>query len=523
MSRLHAGRDGLRALIGVVAVAVSGCFGSQKTEPAAPPLQGVTLVVAAVGDPAVLPTVSAQRGEWTASRKAECTVLDKPVEPGNLGGAQVVVFRGDRLGDLVDAGALAVIPESELHPPAAAASRENDDASAAPAPESDSPSEADALQFSDVIPAFRDQVSKYGPDRVALPYGGSALVLVYSRTAFDREPNRAAAKAAGVALQPPKTWDELDALAKFFHGRDWDGDGGNDSGIALAFGPDPEGVGDAVYLARAAGLGQHRDHYSLLFDSDSMEPRLTTPPFVDALERHAALKAFAPPGADGFDAEAARKAFREGQAPLLIDRAERVGRWGGGKVKSIGVAPLPGSNRVYEPARKVYEDQKSPNRPSYLPYGGGWLVGVASSATGKQREAALDFVKYLANPETSNRVRSDRDFPLLPVRGSQISQGLLDPRSAPGVESRDWSESVSATLLAPRVVPGLRIPQADGYLADLSKARVAAVKGRPAAEALKQAADAWAARTKTLGVARQLWHYRRSLNSLVTKPKPPDR
>ena len=68
---------------------------------------------------------------------------------------------------------------------------------------------------------------------------------------------------------------------------------------------------------------------------------------------------------------------------------------------------------------------------------------------------------------------------MLPVRGSQVGQGLPDPRSAPGVESRAWSEAVGKTLLAARVVPGLRIPQADGYLADLAKGRVAAAGGEP--------------------------------------------
>jgi multiple sugar transport system substrate-binding protein len=150
-------------------------------------------------------------------------------------------------------------------------------------------------------------------------------------------------------------------------------------------------------------------------------------------------------------------------------------------------------------------------------------VAVAASAKGRQREAALDFITYLVNPETSNRVRSDRDLPMLPVRGSQVAQGLLDPRSAPGVESRAWSEAVGKTLLAVRVVPGLRTPQAQGYLSDLSKGRVAAAGGEPADKALKGVADAWKERTRSLGVERQLWHYRRSLNSLVTAPEPPPR
>ena len=113
---------------------------------------------------------------------------------------------------------------------------------------------------------------------------------------------------------------------------------------------------------------------------------------------------------------------------------------------------------------------------------------------------------------------------MLPVRGSQVGQGLPDPRSAPGVEARAWSDAVSQTLLAPRVVPGLRIPQADGYLADLAKGpgRGGRRRARPRRRS-KGVADAWAARTKALGVERQLWHYRRSLNSLVTAPEPPPR
>jgi multiple sugar transport system substrate-binding protein len=466
----------------------------------------------------------AQRGEWEASRGGTCTVLQKPVEPNALGDLQVLVFRGDRLGDLIDIGALAVLPESAFQPPTSekqSAEADDDDGTRTPA-DADS-SAADDLQFSDLIPVFRDQVGRYGTDRVALPLGGSALVLVYNRAAFEREANREAAKRAGLVLQPPKTWDELDALARFFHHRDWNGDGTQRSGIALAFGPDPEGTADATFLARAASLGQHRDHYSLLFDSDTMEPRIASPPFLEALEKLAALTAFAPPGAEAFDAASARKAFKNGEAPLLIDRAEQFGRWGGEQVKKVGIAALPGSARVFEPTNKRWEDAKPINRPSYLPYGGGWLVAVAASAKGIQREAALDFVKYLISPETSNRVRSDRDFPMLPVRGAQVGQGLLDPRSAPGVEPRAWSEAVNSTFVALRVVPGLRIPQADGYLAELAEGRVRAVKGEPAEKALLAVASAWAARTKALGRDRQLWHYRRSLNRLVTTPRPPER
>ncbi len=500
----------------------SGCGqpGAPGGKPALP-FQGARLVVASVGDPRILPVIVAQRGEWEVSRGASCQILDAAVEPSKPEGAEVLIFSGDRLGDLIDLAALANLPESLVHP--AAASDPDHDAEKARADGDSGSPESDALLFNDVLPAYRDQVTKYGKDRFALPLGGSALVLVYNRAAFERAENKAAAKEAGLVLEPPATWKELDQLARFFHGRDWRGDGGIPSGIALVLGSDAEGLGDSTFLARAVALGQHRDHYSLLFDTDTMEPRVASPPFVEALEGLVALKESGPSEPEPLDAEEARKAFRQGQVALLIDRAEQVGRWGGEKAKKIGVAALPGSERVYDPVNKVWQEAEPPNRPSYLPHGGGWLVGVSASAKGRQRDAAIDFIKYLINPETSKSLRSDVGFAMLPFRGTQVTAGLLDPRSAPGVESRVWSEAIGKTLLAARVVPGLRIPEAQGYLADLSEGRTAAAKGRPAEEALKGVAEAWSRRTEALGARRQLWHYHRSLNSVVTRPQPPPR
>jgi multiple sugar transport system substrate-binding protein len=103
-----------------------------------------------------------------------------------------------------------------------------------------------------------------------------------------------------------------------------------------------------------------------------------------------------------------------------------------------------------------------------------------------------------------------------------MGHGLPDPTSAPDVDSRQWSDAVSRTLMAGRVVPGLRIPEAAGYLEDLARARLAVLNGKDPEAALREVSQAWAARTKVRGTQRQLWHYRRSLNSLATLPQPPE-
>jgi multiple sugar transport system substrate-binding protein len=498
---------------------LGGCGWRASPTASAPPFQGVKLVVAAVGDTAVLPVVTAQRGEWVATRGGEITICESTVEPSVTEGIDVLLFSGDRLGDLVDARALVVLPESVVQPSAPEALE--DEEAASPSRSEGTTPPSDALQFSDIAPAYRDQVTKYGSDRMALPIGGSALVLVYTRAAFERETNRGAARAEGLALEPPTTWEEFDKLARFFQGRDWDGDGTSDYGVALALGPDTEGLGEATFLARAASLGQHRDQYSFLFDADTMAPRIASPPFVEALRDQAALKESGPPEMAAFNAEAMRRAFRQGRVAMLIDRAERAARWGNGK--AIGVAPLPGSKRVYDPERKLWETEAKLNRPSYLPFGGGWLVGIARTLTGLRREAAIDFARYLISPETSARVRVDRAFPMVPVRMSQLGQGLADPRSTPGVNPRQWSDAVHSTLVAERVIPGLRIPQANRYLADLGQEQQDVIQGEPPESALQSVAKLWSSRTADLGTEPQLWHYRRSLNVLAILPELPER
>jgi multiple sugar transport system substrate-binding protein len=499
-------------------LAFPGCSDDEPVVPEAAKasFEGVKLAVGAFGDAAILEGISAQRGEWVASRKGEVAIRPSPVPSlDDLSEVDLLIFPGQELGNLVDRGALEIIPNQVVDPP-----RRREREPGRPGEVGDGDERpADPFQSKDLAPAFRDQVSRYGSDRLALPLGGSALVLVYRRDAFARSANIEAARAAGIALEPPATWAQLDALARFFHGRDWDGDGKADQGIAAVLGRDAEGLGDTTFLARAAGLGQHRDQFSFLFDSDSVRPRIDSPPFVEALRGVLAWRDAGPPGMDRLDGAAAREAFRAGKVALLIDRAERARDWSRGK--PVGVAPLPGSERVFEPLRKQWENPTRPNAPSYLPLGGGWLVAVRKGLAGTRRDAALDLALYLSGPELVNRLRAEPSFPMLPVRSSQMGQGLPDPTSAPDVDARQWSDAVSRTLMAERVIPGLRIPEASGYLEDLTGGRLAALAGKDPEAALREVARAWEARTQARGRERQLWHYRRSLNAFATLPDPP--
>ncbi len=491
-------------IIAIVLAMGLGCGTSEAPIPVgqAATFSGINLKVAAFGDASLIPALNAQRGEWEATRKTTAIVTTESINADSLTGIDVIVFPGDRLGELVDLGALAILPDALVRPIPSSSSSE---ISGTPKPLTSETLSDDPLKFDDVLTGFKDFVTKYGNDRMGLPLGSSALVLVINQGLLEQ---------AKVGLRGPKTWKDLDTLATALHA-------GEIAGIALALGDDPEGVGNTIFLARAAALGQHKDQFSFLFDADTMTPRIASPPFVEALQGLVELGKTGPAGALNFDANAARAAFRTGKVGLLIDRAERAETWAGGF--PIVVAHLPGSERVYDPASKSWETVKPLNNPTYLPTGGGWLVGIAASTQGKRRDAALDFASYLATPEIASRVRTMKASPMLPARNTQLTGGLPDPKSSAGVDSRAWSEAVASTLTAGRIIPGLRIPDASGYLADLSKARVSATHGEPVQAALETAAKAWDDRSLQLGRDRQLWHYRRSLNRLATKPQPPER
>ncbi|MGZ3353790.1 MAG: hypothetical protein ACXVBO_02860, partial [Isosphaeraceae bacterium] len=187
---------------------LSGCWGEDRSLSSGsvkPSFPGVKLAVGALGDSAILTGLSAQRGEWVASRGGDITIKDEPVRSlENLSDLDLLIFPGQELGNLVDAEVLELIPNQIVLP--TRPQEQEDESAKAGRTESTEESLTEAFQYPDIAPVFREQVTKYGADRMALPMGASALVLVYRRDAFSRPANIDAEHEAGITLQPPSTW-----------------------------------------------------------------------------------------------------------------------------------------------------------------------------------------------------------------------------------------------------------------------------------------------------------------------------
>jgi len=537
----------ISAALGSLALTLGGgCGSSQPTEREVATFPGVRLTVAVVEDETRLPTLRLLTGEWAAARQAEAIVAAQPIQlltqPPD---ADVLLFPGDRMGELVDLDALIPLPERVVRTPRDPRDDDfelDDDSPASRGRGGDrtpktTPRADDPLDFEAIAPGLRDRATRYGRDRMALPYSTSVLVLVYRIDRFADPTLRAAAQEAGVSLDPPRTWEEFDRLAAFLHHRDWSGDGQPDAALAVALGPDPnERIAVDLFLARAGAVGRHRDSLSFLLDYRTLQPRLTSPPFVDTLEAIVSSRALGPEGIERFDANAARAAFREGRVALLIDRAEMAPSWSdptngvgsgsstaptptGAASIQIGVAPLPGSQRVFNPSSQEWERSSDLNCPTYLPRGGGWLIGIASrTSEGPQRQAAIDLARFLAGRQAGQQISRDRQAPALPTR----PQGIVAPL-ATGLDLARWGRSVTETLTASQIALGPRFPAAPDFLADLEAARLAALEGQPAAQALAEAAQSWTQRIEQYGRDRLTWHYSKDLIEIPVADTPPPR
>ncbi len=183
--------------------------------------------------------------------------------------------------------------------------------------------------------SVRHQDVAWGGDVAAVPFG-SPVFVIYYRIDLLEKLNR----------KPPQTWAEYQELAKLFSGMKQSTADTPWFGTAEPLGPGWAGL---VLLARAAPYAKHRDNYSTLFNIKTMEPLLTGPPMVRALEELIAAAKFGPPDALQSDPSAVRAAFWQGKCGMAMAWPSAADRHSGEKSATAGA--ILNSGRFFRAAR----------------------------------------------------------------------------------------------------------------------------------------------------------------------------
>jgi len=338
----------------------------------------------------------------------------------------------------------------------------------------------------------------------AVPLGSPQFTLLYRKDIFDK-----------LQLTPPTTWDEYQILAKQLSDRTVVGDLSppNDATWFGAVEPLAPAWAGPMLLARAAAYARHRNQYSTLFDFNSMEPLIASPPFERALEELAVIAADHPdarhtPGA-------ARRMFLAGNCAMAITWPSRAGdaspELPSDRDDWIGVAELPGAPTVYNFRTTTWE-QRTSDESSRIPLIAidGRLGSVTKDC--RRKKQALGMLFMISGDELGTTIGSSSSHTTL-FREHQVGQeGAWVDRELEGAPARQYGEVVQAGQNRAAWLDAIRIPGRDEYIAALERAIDSVVAGKATSrDALKEASATWNDITDSIGRESQQRAYMRSL------------
>ncbi|QDU37970.1 Bacterial extracellular solute-binding protein [Maioricimonas rarisocia] len=462
---------GLYVLMGLL---LAGCPGGNSTqapqEPAVPSLAGEEITLTVVGTVGESTTWDLAISEWEAATGANC--VRNTLENANPASIEPVVAETPgllvlpllSLPDLMQAGIVATVPEEVARSP-------------------QSP-------WQELFDGLRRGVAAPQERTTNLPLAAPPLLLWYRADLFER-----------AELQPPRTWEEYDALVASI--AEW-GDG------AFAAEPWEGDFAATMLMARAASSALHPDNFSFYLDVSTGEPLIDREPFVRTLQRVVDSRRAEPGQLQLLSRDACWTALIAGEAAMAVSTGPvstgqgQAPQAGATRPEGIRLAavPLPGSNEAFDHETGEWQPlDQTLNRVTVVGQGG-YTVCVARSAGEELRQASWNLWETIEAAERDNGFRGD--YWTL-CRASQ--SGLFASRMGilHGLEQTQFSDAVAASLREPRVVLDIALPQREVFAHLLAEAvhRVFEDDATPA-EALKEAADAWAAQAQQIGPAHVL-------------------
>jgi multiple sugar transport system substrate-binding protein len=357
-------------------------------------------------------------------------------------------------------------------------------------------------QYRDVLPHYKS-IASWGKVPYMVPIDGDRHYLQHRRDLLEDPAHRAEfRKLSGRELGVPRTWPELQEIARFFHGRRTR-DGEEISGIAEVT------VSDALlgnyFIKRAAPYAKHPGvKGGFYFDLATMEPLINTPGWVEALKDFVAAQDLYPKGGQTMSFFDAINAFGRGNVVFsdswddpFIEAMEP----GNPLRNKVAAALSPGSTKVWNRIAQRWDSFPDVNYAPYIVYG--WTSGVAR--TTRHKDAAFDFLGFYANRENHRRDLLVGRFGMNPFRQSDLDARFWTEAAGwdPAV-ARSYVQTLEAQSKSRNRVLDLRIHRGQEYVYLLSVGVYRAITRRDTPQAaLDDVARRWRELTARIGVDKQ--------------------
>ncbi|MEM8866047.1 MAG: hypothetical protein AAGF31_10940 [Planctomycetota bacterium] len=476
----------LIALVGVV-----GCEKRQEQPPApASVAASVTLHVTVAEDAALAAAIERLRGEWTELSGGELEVRVMPADEVLADSylrdeerpkADLLVFPSRWLGELCEADRLRPIRESVLS--------------------------SEQLAFDDFFPLVREREIVYGDRVMALPLGCPTPLFAF--------------QPRGDGPADPPLWSDLP-----------------ESSACRVLGEvDEQRQWAYLFLARAATYGSQSTRDELLFDSKTMAPRLSEPPFLRAMQemQHGVFKheaSTAPIAGNRVTVAGVLLGLGRRETVMWpirsedrVTSSEATGETAAERqrfeaaAETLRVAPLPGSAEIYSSLSSAWESVDGSPQQVTLLATSGQLLGVTT--TTRNAASAFRLATWLASKQNGRQI-------------SMASGSVANPRRSLARLADDWSgvgsqrlgkqfaQAHAQSLQAKRAFTIPRLVRIDDYLTALGDAVRQVGSGDISPEqALQNLIAEWEQLTDTVGRQEQLRAYRRHLG--IEKYEPAKR
>lgn len=353
------------------------------------------------------------------------------------------------------------------------------------------PSYKEVSGMKDVTANYKD-VATWGDKMVQYPVDGDRHYMKYRSDIFDNPDMQAKFRAeTGKELRVPQTWEEYNAVAKFFSGWDWAGDGQPHFGSAEVTKRDD--LMFSAFISRVAAYAKNPNvKGGFFFDLETMEPQVNNPGWVKGLEMFIdAQKAF-PPGGGNFGLGDEIFSFGGGQTLMSYswDDAFIQAQEADSPIRNkVGAAPLPGAHEVWNRTTGSWDKFETPNAPPYITWG--WTSAVAKAS--KNQDMAFDYLCFFSNEANTTLDLQIGRFGVNPYRTTHF-----DPKF--WQDKLGWDQKVAETYVqtlsgmddSTNRVFDLRVPGVNQFMSSLANGVAEAMAGQKSAqEALDDVAAQW--------------------------------
>jgi multiple sugar transport system substrate-binding protein len=327
--------------------------------------------------------------------------------------------------------------------------------------------------FEDVQPGPRNLL-EYGGKKYMVANDHDGQVMYYRRDLIEDPDHQADFVAEyGYPLGVPQTWAQFRDVAEYFDGKDLNGDGEPDDGLALHLKVGGQGMFHFMSFAAPFVIGP--DNPNLFwFDPETMEPLMDSPGHQRAMETLIDLLQFGPEAMMAWSLGESWDHFLRGQAALTFTWGDlgSLAQEEGSQVRGkTGAAPMPGTTEYYDVVAGEWKQTEEPNMVGNTT-GGSW-AGVISKFSDAP-EATYFLLALMATPEKSivyaqrgwDGVDPGRFSHYLPPEGN----ASLEEYVAAGWDEKDVADYTKAyydNFGAELQFPYLRIPGAFEYWTSL--------------------------------------------------------